>query len=49
RHSEYELAVVRWSLEKLAELPLEQREIEPEDYDGFHPERYPPTVEVVKV
>lgn len=48
-YSDEELAVVRWSLEELAKLPLEQREIEPDDYDGFHPERYPPAVEVVKM
>ena len=48
-NSAEELAIVRWSLEELEKLPIEQREIEPEDYDGQHPERYPPTVEVVKV
>lgn len=50
-NSEADLAVVRWSLEELAKLPLDQIEIEPEDYDGENPEKYPPPpgVEVVKV
>jgi hypothetical protein len=49
--SEEELEVVRWSLEELAKIPLEQREIEPEDYDGENPQNYPPGegVEVVKI
>lgn len=44
-----DLDVVRWSLEELNKIPLEVRECCPEDYDGEHPEMYPPTVEVVKV
>lgn len=47
--SEEDLAVVRWSLEELAKIPLSQREIEPEDYDGVHPEQYPPAAGVITV
>ena len=46
-YNENEAAVVRWSLEELAKLPLNVREIIPEDYDDEHPELYPPTSEVV--
>lgn len=48
-YKEKYLAVVRWSLEELAKLPLDIREIIPDDYDGEHPEFFPPKVEVVKV
>ena len=41
------LEVVRWSLDELAKLPLEAREVIPDDYDDEHPEQYPPTIEVV--
>jgi hypothetical protein len=41
-YSEKELTVVRESLEKLVALPLSRRDIEPPDYDGRHPENYPP-------
>ena len=44
-----ELEIVRWSLEELLKIPEAERDPEPEDYDGEHPELYPPTVEVVKV
>lgn len=51
-YTDAELAIVEWSLEELARLPLGEREIEPDDYDGEHPENYPPPkgveVEVVK-
>lgn len=47
--SERELAIVRRSLEELASLPMEERDIWPDDYDGIHPENYPPSVETVKV
>lgn len=43
-----QLDIVRWSLEELAKLPSKQY-AEPEDYDGEHPESYPPLWEVVKV
>lgn len=49
RFSDDDLKVVRWSLEELVKIPLKDREIEPEDYDGKHPENYPPLVEVEKV
>ena len=48
-NSKEELTVVRWKLEELAKLPPEIRDIVPADYDGQHPERYPPSVEVIKV
>ena len=50
-HSKEELEIVRWSLQELAKIPLEQREIEPDDYDGMNPQNYPPAkgVEVVKM
>ena len=45
-----QLAIVMWSLKELADLPIEQREVEPADYDGEHPELYPPAdgVEMMK-
>jgi len=46
--TDHERSVVMESLEKMAKLPEEQRCIEPPDYDGVHPEDYPPTVEVVR-
>lgn len=46
---EEQLPIVRWSLEELVKIPLEERDIWPEDYDGKHPENYPPTVEVKRV
>jgi hypothetical protein len=36
-----DMEVVRWSLEELLKLPMEYK-VEPEDYDGEHPENYPP-------
>ena len=48
-HSESDLVIVRRSLEELAALPLEVRDGVPDDYDGEHPENYPPQVEVEKV
>ena len=47
--SEEDLTVVRWSLEELAKLPLSQRDIEPEDYDGENPDQYPPALGVITV
>ena len=49
-YSVFELSIVRQSLEELAQLPLEVRCPEPEDYDGIHPDRFPPpeNVEMVK-
>lgn len=46
-----ELAIIKWSLEELAKIPIEQRKIEPENYDGRYPENFPPApdVEVMKV
>lgn len=42
-----ELAIVRWSLEELAKVPLDQRCIEPKEYEGDHPENFPPASNVV--
>ena len=49
-YSDYELSIVRQSLEELAKLPVHVRCVEPEDYDGKHPELYPPPdgVEMIK-
>ena len=47
-----QLAVVRWSLEELAKLPLDQRCVEPKEYrdtDETHPENFPPAAGVVMV
>lgn len=40
-HSEEDLAIVRRSLEQLRDVPNECL-VAPEDYDGKHPENYPP-------
>jgi len=51
-HYEYtkeEMGIVRQSLADLAALPMNQREIVPDDYDGENPQDYPPNCEVVKV
>lgn len=42
RHSAGELEAVRASLRELVALPVEILNAEPEDYDGEHPERFPP-------
>lgn len=49
--SEAELAIVKQSLEELAKLPEEAWDIIPDDYDGQHPELYPPPegIEMVRV
>lgn len=41
-YSEEDLAIVRRSLEELSRIPLDKRCIEPEDYEGEHPELFPP-------
>ena len=41
------LAVVKQSLVDLAALPLALREVCPSQYDGVHPEQYPPPAGVV--
>jgi len=43
-------AIVKRSLEELAKIPLEERCVEPDDYDDEHPELFPPPrgVEMVK-
>lgn len=45
-YTDAELAIVKWSLEELIKLSLAERDIVPEDYDGIHPENYPPSVGV---
>ncbi len=47
--SDEEVAIARRALEQLAALPTHIREVEPVDYDGEHPENYPPTGEMVRV
>ena len=47
-YSNEELVVVRWSLEELLKIPFNIRCPEPEDYDGEHPELYPPKIEMMK-
>jgi hypothetical protein len=42
RYSQKELDICKWSLEELLKIPYEQRDYEPKDYDGEHPENYPP-------
>lgn len=44
-----QIAIVRKSLVELLALPDEQRDPCLKDYDGEHPEKYPPTFEVVKM
>jgi len=44
-----DLAIVRQSLVELAAIPMDVRCPEPEDYDGEHPELYPPKEGVVMV
>jgi hypothetical protein len=44
-----QLAIVRRSLEELAALPQSEWDVEPADYDGQHPENYPPLVEMVRM
>ena len=44
-NSAADLEVVRWSLEELVKIPMKYK-IEPADYDGRHPENYPPTWEI---
>lgn len=39
--TEYEKEIVRWSLERLLEVPEEFKEW-PDDYDGKQPENFPP-------
>jgi hypothetical protein len=45
--TEEQLAAVRQSLVELSELPDDLRYAEPADYDGEHPENYPPTTPVM--
>ena len=42
-----ELEVVKWSLIELAKLPLDIRDIWPEDYDDEHPELFPPPPDII--
>jgi len=51
--SDYTLGVVRWSLEELAKIPMNERAVAPEAYydDDEHPEKYPPAsgIEMVMI
>lgn len=44
--SEFELSVVRQSLEELANLPVEAKCVEPDEYNDENPELYPPPSDV---
>jgi len=48
-YSPEDLEVVRWSLEELLKIPEDERVAEPEEYDGEHPQWFPPKMEVDKV
>ena len=47
--SDTEKTVVRQSLVELVALPLDVRDVEPEDYDDEHPALFPPPADVVMV
>lgn len=47
-YTDQELDIVRWSLEELAKIPLGTRECVPDDYDGEHPDIFPPKIEMVE-
>ena len=47
--TDVELTIVKRSLEELAELPMDVRCVEPEDYDDEHPELYPPPIGIEMV
>lgn len=48
-HSIKDLVIVRRSLEELAAVPVDDRCVEPDDYDGEHPELFPPPKDVEMV
>lgn len=48
-YSQAQLDVVLQSLKELVDLPRHAWDVEPKDYDGEHPENFPPTVEMVFV
>ena len=43
-YTETELAIIRTSLLAMAALPSAVRDMCPDDYDGEHPEQFPPPV-----
>lgn len=45
-YTKEELEIARQALVELSKLPLGVRCVEPEDYDGYHPEKYPPSSEI---
>jgi len=47
--SKKELDIVKESLIELCEIPIDERDIVPDDYDGLHPENYPPPVKTIFV
>lgn len=47
--TEAEYAVVRESLEKLVLVWATMDDPVPADYDGLHPENYPPQIEMVRI
>lgn len=48
-YTDEELLIVRRSLEELAALPVENWDVVPDDYDGEHPEQFPPPPNVKMV
>ena len=50
-YSNADLKIVRESLEELAKIPLDVRCPEPDNYDGEHPELYPPPkdIEMIRI
>ena len=49
RYTSEQLEVVRQSLLALQALPADVLEAEPADYDGEHPDRYPPAAHLIMV
>ncbi|RPI88732.1 MAG: hypothetical protein EHM41_00215 [Chloroflexi bacterium] len=50
-HTNEEWEIVRDSLKELIQISIEIRDPEPEEYDGEHPEQYPPApgIEMVRL
>ena len=48
-YSDAEIAIVKRSLEELSQIPMADRCVCPDDYDGEHPELFPPPAGVEMV
>jgi len=44
--SDYEKSVVMWSLQELLKLPERVLDAEPDEYDGEHPDNFPPPSDI---